>query len=157
MGVVEVVPSHTWEINCSGVFQVSCMVGRVLVTGRGISTVSQCASSCFTVKYKKKENKREKSLVVLSVWSEGFLFSVQRNKPGNATSSQNESCFPVVVLPGVGCQQFPPRRQESWVHLTEQGSDWSFQLFFVAETCQHGLCVEILLGRGQKGSFQILW
>lgn len=43
------------------------MVGRVLVTGRGISTVSQCASSCFTVKYKKKENKREKSLVVLSV------------------------------------------------------------------------------------------
>lgn len=85
-----------------------------------------------------------------------FSFSVQKNNPGNATSSQNESCFPVAVFPRAGCQEFPPHRQESGVHLTEQGSDWNFQLFFMAETCQHGLCVEILLGRGQKGSFQIL-
>ena len=64
-GVVEVVPSHLQEINCSGVLQVSCRVVRVFVTARGLSAVLQRALSCFT--NKKNENKREKSLVVLSV------------------------------------------------------------------------------------------
>lgn len=42
-----------------------------------------------------------------------------------------------------------------WAPL--KGSDFSFQMCLVAKICQQSFCVEILLGRGQEGTFQILW
>lgn len=140
---------------------------RVFVTGRGNITLSTCATVCFILLYS-KDTKRMKitgkkiKLIMLSVKVKiCFLFSVQKNNPENANSSQNESCVTVplcFLVLSVSSSHHRGRRMGYtclWALL--QGSDLSFQLFFMAETCQHSLCVEILVGRGLKGSFQILW
>lgn len=143
---------------------------RVFVTGRGNTSLSTCTTACLILLYSKdtkrmkmqRGGEKNKRLITMSVKAKiCFLLSVQKNNPENANSSQNESCFTVplcfLVLSVSSSHHGGRRTGYTCLWALLQGSDLSFQLFFMAEICQHSLFVEILLGRGLKGSFQILW
>lgn len=83
---------------CSKVLQVGY---EGLYYREGNITLSTCATVCFILLYS-KDTKRMKitekiKFIIMSVKVKTcFLFSVQKNNPENANSSENESC--VIVL-----------------------------------------------------------